>query len=338
MSVPAAMLHHFARDPVGPMYTLEEEAGNPDSSIYSEIDDFLSSIDAAEVAETQRDPAFRHLHSSTIDFDRAARVWIALQVLCRAIEAHRLDVLCRDSRSGRPPPYDHPALEDLTPDEEQLLPLRHFTFDGARLLRNGHAFLMLSTTGAPNSTHWLIQACHSIDVRDHVRVRLDPLLHGPATEFHPLRQAMRVYGQTLDWNRIERLKCIEHGRWSPDSHGDPTQCTEYAWEPRGSEVSFVCEEVPKLSAAHRRPGRYFHSIYLPAEATISHLDGAVRIYTDSEISERHVHHVRNAGKVGLRAKVFRIDEPLSRTALSLLCQTFFVWNRDVSDYFKEGCK
>ena len=338
MSIPAAVLHHFAGDPVGPMYTLEEEARNADSTIYSEINDFLSSIDAAEVAETQRHPAFRNLHSSATDFDRAARVWIAWQALCRAIAAYRLDVLRHDSWSGRHRPYDHPALADLTPDEEQLLPLRHFTFDGARLLRNGHAFLMLSTTGAPNSTHWLMHACHSNDVRDKVRVRLDPLLHGSAREFYPLRQAMRVYGQHLDWNRIERLRCIDHGRWLPDNQGGPTRCTEYAWKPRRTEVSFVCEEVPAMAAVPCRPSRYFHSIYLPAEATISHLDAAVRIYSDSEISERHVLHVRNAGKIGLRAKVFRIDEPLSRTILSALCQAFFVWNRDVSDYFGGGCK
>ena len=311
---------------------------NPDCPVYSEIHEFLSSFDAKAVAETRRDRSFQRLRSPTIDPDWAARIWIATEPLRHAIEAYRLDVLRQDSSCDRPRPYCHPALKDLVPDEEHLLPLHHFTFDGARLLRNGHAFLVLSTTGAPNSTYWLNHACHSNDVQNHVRVRLDPLLHGPAQEFFPLRQAMHVYGRSLDWNRIKRLRCTEHGKWSPDSHGGPTRCTEYAWEPRRSEVSFVCEEVPTLGAASRRPGRYFHSIYHPSEASISHLDGAVRIYADSDIVKRHTQHVRNAGKLGLRAKVFRIDKPLSRTVLSSLCQTFFVWNRDVLDYFGGGCK
>ena len=319
------------------MFTLEREAGNPDSPIYSEIDGLLSSIDAAEVAETRREPAFRHFHSSAIDPDRAARVWIALQVLRRAISAYRLEVLYRDSTYCRPRPYDHPALQDLTPDDEHLVPLRHFAFDGARLLRNDHAFTMLSTTGEPNSTHWLTLACHSNDVRSHVRVRLDPLLHGPADGFHPLHQAMRVYGQSLDWSRIDGLKYIDHGRWMPDGSNEPTHSTEYAWKPQGSEVTFVCEEVPTLAAASHRPGRYFHAVYCPAKATMVHMDAAVRVYTEAEVLKRHARHVRSAGKVGLRVKVFRIDEPVSRTQLRSLCPTFFVWNRDVSNYFDDGC-
>lgn len=336
MSIPPAVLDHFAGDPVGPMFTLEREAGNPDSPIYTEIDGFLSSIDATVVAETQREPAFRHLHSSAIDLDRAARVWIAWQVLRRAISAYRLEVLYRDSTYCRPRPYDHPALQDLTPDDEHLVPLRHFAFDGARLLRNDHAFTMLSTTGAPNSTHWLAQACHWPNVRDHVSVRLDPLLHGSANQFHPPHQRMRVYGPSLDWDRLARLQSTEHGRWSPDRLDGPTHCTDYAWVPRGSEVSFICEEVPTVAAAPRRPGRYFHSIYHPSSEVISHLDAAVRIYTNAEVVKRHSHHVRHAGKVGLRTKVLRIDEHLPRTAFSFLCQAFFVWNRDVSDYLTEG--
>ena len=338
VSIPAPVVRHFASDPVGPMYTLKKEAASPNSPVYSEIHEILSSIDATAIADTLRDPTFQHLYPPTIDRDQAARVWIAWKTLDRAIGAYRLDALCRDSRSGRPRLYSHPALKDLTPDDEHLLPLRHFAFDGSRLLRHGHAFMMLSTTGAPNSTHWLTHVCHVNDVRNQVRVRLDPLLHGPADEFHPPHERMRVWGQPLDWYRIERLPRIEHGRWMPDRQDGQTHSTEFFWNPHGSEVTFVCEEVPTLSAAPYRPGRYFHSIYLPTEATISHLDAAVRIYTDSEVSERHIHHVRNAGKIGLRVKVFRIDAPLSRTVLSSLCQAFFVWNRDVSDYFKEGCK
>lgn len=338
MIIPSAVLHHFAADPVGPMLTLVKEAENPGSPVYSEIEDLLSSIDIADVAETRHNPSFRHFHSTTVNLDRAARIWIAWQRLCQAIAEYRLNVLRQDSRSDRPRPYNHPALQDLTPDAEHLLPLRHFDFDGTRLVRNGHAFLMLSTTGAPNSTYWLIQACHSNDVRDHMRVRLDPLLHGPAREFRPPYERMLVYGPPLDWNRIEHLRRTEHGQWWPDRRDGKTQCTEYAWQPHGSEVTFLCEEVPALAAAPCRPGRYFHSIYLPSEAAVCHIDAAVRIYTNSEIAKRHSHHVRNVGKIGLRAKVFRVDGLLSRTVLSSLCQSFLVWNQDVCRYFKNGCK
>ena len=115
VSFPPAILRHFAADPLGPMYTLEEEAANPDSLVFSEIHDFLSNIDATAVAETRRNPGFQHLHSQTIDLDRAARIWIAGQRLRHAIGGYRLDVLCQDSISDRPRPYCHPRIEGPRP-------------------------------------------------------------------------------------------------------------------------------------------------------------------------------------------------------------------------------
>jgi hypothetical protein len=50
---------------------------------------------------------------------------------------------------------------------------------------------------------------------------------------------------------------------------------------------------------------------------------------------RHTKHVRNAGKMGLRKKVFKIDTPIAREAFSLIAQAFFVWNYDLTTYFRE---
>jgi hypothetical protein len=41
----------------------------------------------------------------------------------------------------------------------------------------------------------------------------------------------------------------------------------------------------------------------------------------------------NRGKAGVRRKIFRIDEPISRDGFSLISQAFFVWNRDPTTYF-----
>jgi len=66
---------------------------------------------------------------------------------------------------------------------------------------------------------------------------------------------------------------------------------------------------------------------------ISHLDGALRLYTRAELQDRHSTHVRHAGKAGVREKVFRTDVPIPRETLSTIVQAFFVWNRDVASYF-----
>ena len=102
-------------------------------------------------------------------------------------------------------------------------------------------------------------------------------------------------------------------------------------------MHFKCEEVPTVATSTYECGRYLHSIYLPSKAAICHLDAAVRIYRKSEVVERHNQHVRYAGKAGLREKILSIDDSVSREVLSLVCQTFFVWNKDVSRYFAVEC-
>ena len=337
MPIPDPVFEHFAADPGGPLLHLPYEAANADSPVRAKIEEFLSSIDAGRVATVRQDHTFQHLTSGIADLDREARIWAGVEMLTHAIAARRLEVLRQDSTSDRPRPYGEPALADLTPDAEHLVPLCEFEFDGCRLVRNGHAFLMLSTTGSPNSSYWLLQSCYSEGLHEHVRVRLDPFLHGSAESFRAMFYAMLVYGQPLDWNRIDGLHTTDHGRWCPAASNASSKFTDYAWTPRRSEVHFVCEEVPTAGMSIRRGGRYLHAIYVPSEAAVSHLDAGVRIYSDSEVRDRHNRHVRQAGKVGLRQKVLRIDQPVPRTVLAPMCQAFFVWNGDVRQYFEDGC-
>ena len=69
---------------------------------------------------------------------------------------------------------------------------------------------------------------------------------------------------------------------------------------------------------------------------ISHLDGALRIYGENEFADRRDQHVRDAGKAGIRLKVFRTDGDVPRESLSVVAQTFFVWNEDVKKYFSSA--
>lgn len=78
------------------------------------------------------------------------------------------------------------------------------------------------------------------------------------------------------------------------------------------------------------PTRYLHAIYDPEMEAITHLDGALRIYTAPQLEGRlAAGHLRKAGKAGVRRKIFRTDEPVGRDAFSLVAQAFFVWNDGV---------
>jgi hypothetical protein len=109
--------------------------------------------------------------------------------------------------------------------------------------------------------------------------------------------------------------------------------TQYAWLPHENEVDFVCEELPVVDEVAERGSRYLHAIYDKASDRVTHLDGAVRVYDANELVARATSHVRNAGKVGIRVKVFRIDRAIEPDLMGDIVQAFFMWNYDVSRYF-----
>ena len=334
--IPNALLTRFAADPtVG--HAFEDEAWAVNSPADPELEAFLGSLDPAVLEETRREKNFLFFNEQHEDLDRAARIWVGLQVLLEAIAEYRMESLYNESASERPRPYDVLALEDLEPDSDNLVPLAEFGFTGSALRRNDYAFQLMSTTPAPNSTYWLLQACSAEPLRGSIRIRPDPLLHGPAASFPSVGYARLGYGnENVDWQRIANLTAPDHGQWLPDDMDQWGSRTDWIWEPRGSEIHFRCEEIPSIKEATKKPGRYLHAIYVPSTDSFIHLDGAVRIYRPPEIHDRHRKKLHQAGKMGLREKVFSVDAPLSRGMFSVVAQMFFVWNSDVVRYFEKG--
>lgn len=330
---PEEVLSFFAASPIRPMLQLSRAASGPESAIREPLDRFLASFTSEEVAAARDDPQFRFFSSGQVDCDREARVWIAERRLLNEIPRRKLDVVREDRSSTRPRPYSVPALADLEVDSDHMVRLSAFAFDGARLTRNGQAFLVLTTTGSPNSTYWLLLAIYSQGLQDRTRVRLDPFLFGPEESFPAMRYLMWIHGRPLDWARLEALSEPEFGRWRPDSPSRNCEFTDFAWTPRGREVHFVCEEVPSVDRVDREPARYLHAVYHCSAKAICHLDGALRLYSGSAIRDRLTCHVRNAGKAGVREKVFGCKGLIEADDLSSIAQAFFVWNSDVQEYF-----
>ena len=140
----------------------------------------------------------------------------------------------------------------------------------------------------------------------------------------------------LDWNEIEDIQDDRHCQWMPDPgtiSSSKVKFTDLVWSPRHDGIHFVCEEVPQIKTHKSRGGRYLHSIYNPKKKVFYHTDGAIRIYDDNDITLRHESHVRNAGKIGKRIKIFKIDGELERNKWCDIVSSFFVWNEDVKTYF-----
>lgn len=263
---------------------------------------------------------------------RAAK-WVLAQRLSHEIPARRIALLATQDKMARPTPYQHPALADIPLSPDYLVPITEFDVHDGLLVRNGFAFSVVPPVESPNAQYWFIQSALNSEWSDRLWVRLDPFLWGPVETFSAMMYKMLVYGRPLDWNRIKNLREEDHGRWFPGKLSLPFEFTDYTWSPRNTEVHFQCEEFPRFESSTTRGSRYFHAIYVPASDTLMHLDGAIRVFTKMEWELRRATHVRIAGKVGVRAKVLRVDHELARDALSDLCPQFFVWNYDVSRYF-----
>lgn len=331
--IPDALLEYFGGKPIGAIFSVRDAVEDPESPVAALLKNWLATVPGIEVEKVLRDERFRCFNRESSNPARAARIWLLERVLEEEIPRVRYETVASGQRERRPSPYDVPAIVDVEVDDERLAPLAEFEFDGSRLIRRDHAFLALATTPSPNSTYWLLHALYDSGMASHARVRLDPLLHGPAARFMCMAYRMWIYGQPLDWNRIAALREPEHGRWQPESALGAAACTEFVWEPRGPEVHLTLEELPPRHVNGLVASRYAHAVFVPSDQQIIHLDGAVRLYRPDELRIRYGQHVRAAGKSGLREKVFRLDSPIDATDLSAILQAFFVWNEDVASYF-----
>lgn len=318
--------------PAGVRFALDRLAEIHDGAAANELGAYLRSLDSTLVSEAAADPTFRHMHGTARDIDRRARLWAALRPIGEAIQAERLGSL-RSRAHGRPLPYSMDDFQALEIDAEGLTSVAALEYDRSRYSYAESSALMLATTGAPNSTHWLAGHLANLPEFNEVRIRLDPLLWGPKSEFPCMLYKMWVYGQPLDWDRIASIREPEHGRWVGDSPFSKGELTEYAWSPRDARVHFEIEEMPQQIERGLTSARYLHAIFDPRRRILEHVDGALRVYSASEQRSRLAVHLTDAPKDGVRAKVFRVDGEISLADFSNVAATFFVWNRDVQTYF-----
>lgn len=262
--------------------------------------------------------------------DYWARIIAIDSALHEAFQAHRVLALRTQNDHERPAPYDHPELGCVTPDDDYLVTVQAAQHDGS--IPVGSVICQATlTTPSPNSMYWAMSELGGLACER--KVRLDPLFVCPANEYRQVMYRMTVYGAPLDWKRLATLREPLQGKWIPDPgrHSD-VEYTEVVWTPRDDGVHFACEEVPKPGLTRLRGARYFHSVYHPQSATFVHADGALRLYSEAELSLRAQVHLRRGGRVGTRAKVFTANGRIEREAWCRLVAAFFVWNADVQAY------
>lgn len=263
--------------------------------------------------------------------------WVIGHFIDKAIAMKRLSLLNTDRQSPQIKPYEHPDLQGIEVDSNNLVKLSEFDISLGYLRRGSSVFEILPSIGnSTNSMYWALRILFRLAKQGEIRIRLDPLMVQQSSTYSHLEYRMWVYGKELDWQDIRSLKDDRHMKWQPDHGWQPdVEFTDLVWSPRDNEIHFACEELPKIEESSVRGSRYFHGIYVPDKHRFIHCDGAIRLYSHHELEQRYSTHVRNSGKTGKRVKIFQADIEITTVDWASLVSAFFVWNRDVEKYFEE---
>lgn len=271
------------------------------------------------------------------DKEAYARRWLLVNLLQKRIKEERNRLLI--SLDNRPEPYNYEEIINSDVNDDGLISTKELEPYYQSVLSGDFAYRLCPVTTASNSSYWLFDLILNEAYRNdrEFKIRLDPLIRIHKDTYSPLMQKMNIYGDKLDWEKISALEFEDHGQWF--GHGLSSSeigITDYVWSPYdNNEVHFTCEELPKEDEIPTRGSRYFHAIFNKTTGNVIHCDGAIRFYTKEEFADRSTSHIRKAEarKVGIRRKIFQIDEVIDQQLFMNLATNFFVWNHDALNYF-----
>jgi hypothetical protein len=149
------------------------------------------------------------------------------------------------------------------------------------------------------------------------------------------------FGKEFSFAWVKSLQSEEKAEHTPNQqHAElfDGYYTQFLWTPRkDNEVHLSVEELPfkhsKLPDAETFPVRFVHAVISKIDGNITHIDGALHIYTKESYSKRLKMHLSDFYKDYSKAKIFRIDETLSFESCQPIIEAFFKWNRMVGEYF-----
>ena len=330
----------LASDPVGLLFTIPEISNDKLHPLHNVLLMALEEVEPEFVQLIMEDSHFCSLNNGMNfdDFEREARIECLRRIFDEKILVQRCAELVTQSGKERPAPYNHEVLIDVQVDEDYLVPLTSFSNKYGPLRRNGYAFGVVPPVPSVNSAYWFMEVLRRPGICEKASVRLDPFLNREDKDFPDMVYRAWWYGLPMNWERIKSLTQEEHRRAGPDElTRRDILYTDLVWSPRGNEVHFICEEIPTDNSLSIRGSRYFHAIYNPNEEVFIHIDGAVRFFTKDEWIKRKDAHVRDIGKIGKRVKIFKLEGLFSKEVFTALLPSFFVWNMDIYQYFKDMC-
>lgn len=330
-------LSFFEKQQTLAFHKVGEICSDPVHPIHGQLIKDLESISASKIEafETKYHYLFER---SDQDRDMDVRKMFFEYEIAGIVAQKRLSILGTTTKGARQKPYDQDDFVGIDVDDQGLVSVRQLRSDYFSLFNKDYAYQLCPCLDQFNSSHWLglLILNETFKNGKNFKIRLDPLMKEPVQTFRPYMALMQLYGKKLDWERLKSLQSEEFGQWLGDGLSTSSiMTTDYVWRPEKHEVHFTCEELPKPECITTRGSRYFHAIFDKRSGKITHCDGALRIYNQSEIENRQKFHVRQpeVRKIGKRVKLFLINDEIDQELFMSLATNFLVWNEDAISCF-----
>lgn len=245
--------------------------------------------------------------------------------------------------------YDEGILYKLFPDLEPkdkkgLVGLNELTPVGPGIFRRDKFIIFAHTYFRRNcalvnslNTHFL-SLLQSIDNPNlKVKIKLDPDLIGLYGTTSETREYQYWWGPMFndDLTRIE-LGVARFKNEAYDNISTNIDFTEFGWYEQDGHKTLECEEVQDRENIFEDVSyygcRYIHS-YLNSETGLpTHLDGAIRAYTEEQIVERIDTKIDKCERTTFYTKLWRIDGDMPIELWKNLITQFYRDNRQVGEY------
>src|SRR5690554_1839305 len=255
----------------------------------------LRSIDKEELEEYVSSSYVDHLIRESKDKDQGRREFFLIHLLQKGIANERISRLI-SSKTDPPSPYNSNNLKNISIDKNHLVNIEQFNLDCFGLEKDGLVYTLCPMLEQSNSSYWIFSELLELKIKRglNIRLRLDPLIEVPLDRYNPMMFKMQVWGKPLDWDLLKTLRNDDFGQWFDEKEYNRNGFTDYVWSPKGSEIHFTCEELPKPDFKGIKSSRYFHAIFNMVTGGIIHCDGAIRVYSDEELAYRSQFHVKDS--------------------------------------------
>lgn len=234
----------------------------------------------------------------------------------------RIDALLNNNK-----PYDSDDLKGLNVNHDGLI-----TYNDYLNFPNITSYELCLPIDAIDSTYWLERELYKFKDNNNIslKVRLDPILKNKM----PVVYKMTVFGEQLNWKQLSQIKERKIASFIND---DNNRKTDLCWEKIGDELHFKCEELPLYEELSKRGSRYFHAIYNINKEYVTHCDGSTKIYNENDFIKRNDISLwnKNSKNYGKYVKIFQADGQINTDNFTKIISSYYVWNRDITNYFEK---